>query len=97
MQWRSSPRLRRGVRAARADIKSALWEAALTPLAFRISCKDALQSDATSVSQLALELCFTDNTTLEALFSWCASTEPASGVALLIASQASLHASHPLP
>jgi hypothetical protein len=43
MQWRSSPRLRAGVRAARADIQSALWEAALTPLAFRISSTVALQ------------------------------------------------------
>ena len=52
MQWRSSPRLRAGVRAARADIQSALWEAALTPLAFRTLRQSSFESVATSVWQV---------------------------------------------
>ena len=52
MQWRSGLRLRTGVRAARADIQSALWEAALTPLAFRILVDAAHRSVATSCSKV---------------------------------------------
>jgi hypothetical protein len=79
MQWRSSPRLRAGVRAARANIQSALLEAALTPLAFRISNEAFLDPLRLPCRNLCLNSSALEPPALEASSLRCDSTEPVRG------------------